>query len=251
MNDELIQTVLGSTVLRNDPTVRCLLQSYNDGHFKLSSEAMRQVVLDRHDVLQPSELDGPVDYDALQVKLRLTGRPEYTLATWSSITAFARKMKRLFPDYRYALEYRIADSEEFAIKLQTNGSRAYFDTIGFRVIPKHSLDFIKAILLIERNLGKVLFRINTYQFCKQDYQRLIGPNSSTSYRAVHYYVWFGTEIVEIQLRTPHNNIWSNLHHVMMYKPNRTYTADDCAGILALGEIANIIDYAELLAYTDH
>jgi hypothetical protein len=92
---------------------------------------MRQVVLDRHDVLQPSELDGPVDYDALQVKLRLTGRPEYTLATWSSIAAFARKMKRLFPDYRYALEYRIADDEEFAIKLQTNGSRAYFDTIGF------------------------------------------------------------------------------------------------------------------------
>jgi hypothetical protein len=209
-------------------------------------EDLRAAVVKRHPLLQESEIDRPIDNDALLSSLAVSKRSAYTDATWQSITSFYKQLRELFSGDLYELSHRVTNETDFAIKLRSNGSRAYFDTVGFKVVVNKSADIISAIEQLEQLSQRVLFRFNTYPFSKTEYLERIGPNSSTSYRAIHYYVLIDSVIAEIQLHTPNVNMWSKIHHRTLYKPAQTIDKADREGILALGEIANIVDLTGLL-----
>jgi hypothetical protein len=205
--------------------------------------------LERHVLLQETILDKPVDSNQLLTTHKLCERSEYSKEVWESIKSFQRKLQKLFPGNLYGMSHRVNSPKDFVVKQQANGSRAYFDTVGFRLVSKNPLGLIQAAECLHQSSLQVLFRFNTYPFSKTDYLQRVGVNSSTSYRAIHYYISLGTVIAEVQIHTASIEVWSQIHHRTLYKPTKRITTTDHKGITALGEIANIVDLTGLLGDT--
>jgi flagellar biosynthesis/type III secretory pathway chaperone len=245
MNIQLMSTVLSSTVLQGNQEVESILEDYRSIPVSLSSGRLRLAALKRYPALREMAIDNPVDDQALITSHGILKRSNYTQEVWQSIEVFLKKLQQLFPSNKYVLSHRVLDSKQVEVKLKKNGLRAHFDTVGFKLVSCVPFGLLQAIELFEQSDALILFRFNTFPFSKKEYRLRIGPNSSSSYRAMHYYVSLGSVIAEVQIRSPGIDVWSQIHHSTLYKPTGPISKANRNGILALGEIANVVDFTKL------
>jgi hypothetical protein len=246
MNTDLVSAVLSSKPLQTNAQVQSVLEAYLSLKTNRSVEELRLASLERHALLRATPADQPLDPAAVLANHAVRERSQYTQAVWESIALFEAKLHRMFPMDEYTFSHRVATAEQVALKQQTNGLRVHFDTVGFKIVAHAPLGLIQAVERFEQAGLSMLFRFNTYPFSIKDYRERIGPNSSYSYRAIHYYVSLGLVFAEIQIKTPRVDMWSEIHHCTLYKPTKPITTVDCDAILALGEIANVVDFTGLL-----
>ncbi len=190
------------------------------------------------------------DLSELAVRLNLLPRDKFTDETWESITRFTEWCTSHFPPELYIVRQRVSTPDEVRIKHQLSGPRAWFDIVGFQIIPRSVEQFARMVrMLNEQGERDELFVLNTFPFTSADFRRFIGPNSSPYYRAIHYHLNLGRVCAEVQVRMPIADQWSLLHHVTCYKPILPITLKEKRAVLAFGRVANWVDFYQLSTTT--
>ncbi len=158
------------------------------------------------------------------------------------IAEIDQKLKSIFGIKEFEHSFRIKDLEKFG-----NGENCGLaDIVGFRIVPKQSSRMAETISKFEKEFkNEIIFKLNTFPFNKKEIADIVGRNSSTYYRAIHYYLALGCLSVEIQIRTKGIDLWSKLHHDTIYKPEISVSRIDKNNIIRFGAIANITDYFEI------
>lgn len=184
--------------------------------------------------------------DLSTLVLQLLPRENFTAEVWESIAQFAQWCTSRFPSECFIVRQRVSTAEKVNRKIQQNGLRAWFDMVGFQIVPRSMTQFLKIIRVLhnEAQWDRV-FVFNTFPFSQADFIRLVGRNSSSYYRAIHYYFNLGRVCVEVQVRMPLTDQWSMLHHATCYKPIQQVTAEEERAVSAFGHTANWVDFYQL------
>jgi len=171
---------------------------------------------------------------------------DVTSREMSVVREFRRALEREFSIEKFDFEFRVLNPNRVKAKFQANGVRALFDIIGFRIVPKNPKEFTSLVEYFQRIDADMLFSLNTFLYNEQEFARLIGGNSSLFYRAIHYYIRIAGFFVEVQLRTHSIDIWSKVHHSVLYKPVIDISEQERLLVLEFGRIANIVDFSSML-----
>ncbi len=165
------------------------------------------------------------------------------------IMDFYTSMVYMWSEERYLHNIRITDIDDFERKLAVNGTRAYLDIVGMRIVPKNYEDFFKVLSFFEAHSFTRCCMVNTFLFRGDDFKRYISANSSASYRAVHYLLEIEGVPVELQVRTRGVDIWAKIHHATVYRPVVSITPNERECIDRFGEIASYMDCFKLIQCT--
>lgn len=143
--------------------------------------------------------------------------------------------------------FRIKDFESFSENFsKISLSRSLIDIVGMRLVLKKTKMLLKIISEFEREFSdEITFKLNIIAFNDDEITRKIGQNS-IYYRAVHYYLSVAGFFIEVQIRTPFIDQWSNMHHDTVYKPKISVTEKEKKQIMEFGKISNVVDYFELI-----
>jgi len=207
---------------------------------------LQEKILQRHTLLNVSDSKSDNNPELMIRKGKLLHRSNYDTETMDLILQTKEKVERMFPAELYQVFHRVCTSKEVLIKEDLNRLRAWFDTVGFQVIPKKAADITTAISTMEQQTElEILFRFNTFPFSVTDFKTYISPASSSYYRAVHYHIGIGKICVEIQFRTPAIDQWSRMHHATHYKPIVVTNQEEKNLVMEFGFIANWVDFKAL------
>lgn len=219
--------------------------SYQNIHPKPNLIELHRSILNVHSQLHISS--GPaVNLESLVHSGKLIHRSLFNDSDWVKISNAYKMLTELFPETDYNIFHRVCTGEQVKLKESLNGIRAWFDTVGFQVVPKNASLILEAIKKMSaQNYCKTLCIFNTFPFSVEDFKTYISPTSSPYYRAIHYYIDIGNVCAEIQLRTPSIDQWSRIHHATMYKPRITTTEKEKSLVMEYGQIANWIDFYSL------
>ncbi len=182
------------------------------------------------------------DLSAIYTDNHLLHRRDFVLNNFEAIKELELWCAGKFPEAEFIVRHRIASVEDMVHKERANGQRAWFDIVGFQIVPR-SISALSHTLktLNEQTKWEKLFVFNTFPFVRNDFKRLIGPESAPYYRALHYYLKVENVCVEIQVRTPMIDQWSMLHHAACYKPTVSIVSGEVSMVMMLGQVANWVD----------
>lgn len=219
------------------------IESFPKGYSVSDLSDLRELVLARHGQLNSSHV---VDMEDLFHKKHFINRRYFAEEAWDLIRRTKDTLEQLFPYGKYSIAHRVCSLEQAVCKEDKNGVRAQFDTIGFQVVPHHAFDMVLALGRMSAEKGwKTISIFNSFPFRDEEFDKQVGPNSSSYYRAVHYYIDVGELCVEVQFRTPVIDQWSKLHHATLYKPQISATQVEKEAVMEFGFIANWADLSVL------
>lgn len=188
-----------------------------------------------------------LNLEQIAFKSALKTPAEFGSEDTSNIADMTTHLKTMFPERTHVIEQRVCSPKQFAAKQERVGTRAFFDIVGFQVVPKIAADIARVAESIkEIDSWQVLFVFNTMLFSDEDFKNFIGPTSNPHYRAIHYYLACEGICVEIQVRPPATHAWSRLHHATIYKPQVVVDEEIQKQIEELGAAANYLDYLSIL-----
>ncbi len=143
--------------------------------------------------------------------------------------------------------FRIKSFKSFSENFSNiSPKRSLIDVIGIRIVPTESQTLKEIMLEFEKAFAdEVAFKLNTIAFSNQEIVNKIGEDS-IYYRALHYYIPVDNFFIEVQIRTPSVDQWSNIHHDTVYKPKIPISESEKRQIMEFGMISNIVDYFDLI-----
>lgn len=117
--------------------------------------------------------------------------------------------------------------------------------MGLRIVPKKSRDFPHLIRKFEKEFGRsIKFKLNYFSKTTKEKTRI--RKSSGYYYAINYYFAINPFFMEVQIRTPSIDLWSDLTHDNLYKQKIKISSATKRYLVSFGRICNIVDFFEII-----
>lgn len=155
------------------------------------------------------------------------------------------ELKSFIDKENICISSRVKSPESIKKNIENENPFTLTDVVGFRLIPVSNEHFVNLLSDLETKLSKLLFKINILSYSKEEAIQNIGENS-VHYKSIHYHIVEGNYMCEIQVRGKYTDIWSELCHIGLYKPQVDLTSKQSKALLDFGYITNTVDFFEFL-----
>lgn len=155
------------------------------------------------------------------------------------------RIRTCFPEATHTVTAREKEVTSLTKNINNKSKSWFNDVYGIRIVPKKASDISSTLQYLEACLTNyTYYTLNTFAYT-DELIKLRLPGTSIYYKAFHFYIPIKSFFLEIQVRTPTINIWSQLHHELVYKPIFSPSRQTTDYLDILGEMSNVTDYLNI------